>query len=157
MNLVIAVDDPRAQDVRKLLETHLAFAREVTPEGHVHALDVDALVDPTITLVGARGDGALLGIGAIKQISDTHGELKAMHTSAAARGRGVGGAILDQLLAVARERGYRRVSLETGTMDAFAPARSLYLTRHFVPCPPFGSYTDNPYSQCMTREIDRTP
>jgi putative acetyltransferase len=140
-----------------LLQTHLAFAREVTPEGHVHALDVDEVVDPTITLFSARGDGVLLGIGAIKRISAIHGELKSMHTRETARGRGVGGAILDRLLAVAQERGYRRVSLETGTMDAFAPARSLYLRRRFVPCPPFGPYTDNPHSQCMTREIDPTP
>jgi putative acetyltransferase len=157
VDVVIAVDDPRAPDVRALLVTHLAFARDVTPEGHVHALDVDASVDPTITLFSARSDGVLLGIGAIKEISATHGELKAMHTRETARGRGVGGAILDHLLAVARDRGYRRVSLETGTMEAFAPARSLYLTRAFVPCPPFGPYTDNPHSQCMTREIDPTP
>lgn len=78
-----------------------------------------------------------------------------MHTAAAARGRGVGRAMLDHLITVARERGFRRLSLETGTMAAFAPARSLYLQSGFVPCEPFGSYTASPNSTFMTLVLDR--
>ncbi|MEO5840473.1 MAG: GNAT family N-acetyltransferase [Acidimicrobiales bacterium] len=153
MELVLAVDDPRADDVYALLERHLEFSREVTPLGHVHALDIDGLLDPAVTLFSARRDGVLLGIGAIKQIDETHAELKSMHTSAAARGQGMGRAMVDHLLTVAGDRGYRRVSLETGTMGGFAAARSLYAKAGFVTCPPFANYTDNPHSTCMTLAV----
>ena len=91
MDLVIAVDDPGADDVRALLERHLAFAREVTPSGHVHALDADGLMDPTITLFSARRAGVLLGVGALSRLDEAHAELKSMHTSDAARASEWGG------------------------------------------------------------------
>jgi putative acetyltransferase len=153
MDLVIAVDDPRTDDVRTLLDRHLAFAREVTPPDHVHAMGVDDLVDPTVTFFSARRDGVLLGVGALKRLDEAHVELKSMHTSEAARGQGVGRAMVDHLLAVAADRSYQRVSLETGTMDAFTPARSLYTKAGFEPCAPFGEYTVNPYSACMTIDL----
>jgi putative acetyltransferase len=153
MDLVIAVDDPRTDDVRTLLDRHLAFAREVTPPDHVHAMGVDDLVDPTVTFFSVRRDGVLLGVGALKRLDETHVELKSMHTTEAARGQGVGRAMVDHLLAVAADRSYQRVSLETGTMDAFAQARSLYTKVGFRPCAPFGEYTDNPYSACMTIDL----
>ena len=150
----IAADDPGADDVRQLLATHLAFSRDVTPAGHVHALDVDALLDPAVTFYGARlGDGALLGVGALRELDTAHGEVKSMHTVAAARGRGVGRAMVEHIVGVATARGYRRVSLETGTGDAFAAARSLYATVGFTECAPFGDYTDNPHSVCMSMSL----
>ena len=153
-SLVIAVDDPRADDVRALLERHLAFAAEVTPVGHVHALGVERLVDPAVTFFSARVARELLGVGALRELDGAHGELKSMHTAAAARGRGVGRAMVEHLIGVARRRGYRRVSLETGTGDAFAAARALYAAAGFTPCRPFGDYTANRYSTCMTRTLD---
>ena len=153
MDLVIAVDDPRIDDVRTLLDRHMAFAREVTPPDHVHAMEVDDLVDPDVTFFSARRGGVLLGVGALKRLDETHAELKSMHTSEAVRGRGVGRAMVDHLLAVAAERSYQRVSLETGTMDSFAPARSLYTKVGFEPCAPFGEYTVNPYSAFMTIDL----
>ena len=157
MDFVIAVDDPRADDVRLLLERHLAFSRSSSPPGHVHALDIDGLLDPAVTFFSARRDGTLLGVGALKWLDDAHAELKSMHTAEAARGQGIGRAMVDHLLTVAADHGYRRVSLETGTMDAFAPARSLYAKAGFTHCAPFGQYTDNPYSVCMTIVIDARP
>ena len=150
MDTVITEGDPRSPDVRALLERHLAFAHDVTPEGHVHALDVERLVDPSITFFAARQDGTLLGVGALRELDAAHGEIKSMHTVDAARGQGVGRAMVDHLVALARRRGYERVSLETGTYDAFAPARALYAATGFVVCPPFGDYTANPHSVCMT-------
>ena len=150
MDLVIAVDDPRIDDVRTLLDRHLAFAREVTPPDHVHAMEIDDLLGPAVTFFSTRHDGVLLGVGALKRLDETHAELKSMHTSEAARGQGVGRAMVDHLLAVAADRSYQRVSLETGMMDAFAPARSLYTKVGFEPCAPFAEYTVNPYSACMT-------
>jgi len=150
MDVVIATEDPLATDVQALLLVHLAFAREVTPEMHVHALGVDGLLDSSLTVFGARRDGELLGIGGLRQLNSRHGELKSMHTSQAARRQGVGRAIVVHVLRVATERGYERVSLETGTMDSFAPARALYSAMGFTRCNPFGEYTDNPYSLCMS-------
>ena len=147
---MIAEDDPLRPDVTALLERHLGFAHEVTPAGHVHALDVHRLLDPSVTFFSARRDGELLGVGALRELDPSHGEVKSMHTAPAARRQGVGRAMVEHLLAVARARGYERVSLETGTMDAFAPARELYLAIGFVPCAPFGEYTANEHSVCMT-------
>lgn len=153
MELVIAVDDPRTADVRALLTTHLAVAHEVTPAGHVHALDVDRLLDPSVTFFSARRHGVLMGVAALRELASDHGEVKSMHVAAAERGGGIGAALVDHLLSVAAGRGYRRVSLETGTMPAFDAARRLYERSGFVRCPPFAEYTDNPYSVCMTRAL----
>lgn len=150
----ISVDDPRAPDVRQLLAAHLAFANEHSPPEDVHALDINGLLDPSISFFSYRHEGELWGVGALKQLDAEHAELKSMHTSSAARGKGVGAAMVEHLLAVARERGVRRVSLETGTMDAFAPARALYERAGFEPCPPFADYTLSRNSMCMTRTID---
>ena len=146
----IALDDPRAADVRQLLERHLTFARSVTPPEDAHALEPDGLLDPSILFFSYRADGELLAVGALRHLDDDHAEVKSMHTVEAARGRGIGRAMLDHLLGVARERGYRRVSLETGAMDAFAPARSLYLNAGFVPTEPFGDYRESRNSVYLT-------
>jgi putative acetyltransferase len=154
-DLVIAEDDPAAADVRALLARHLTFTRAQSPPEHVHALDVGSLLEPAVSFFGARLHGELLGVGALKQVEDDpdHVELKSMHTAEAARRRGVGQAMLRFLLVTAVRRGYQRVSIETGTMDAFAPARALYASAGFVVCAPFGAYTVNPYSVCMTLPV----
>ena len=154
---VIEPDDPRRDDVRALLEQHLAFANEVTEPGHVHALDLEGLLRPEITFFSLRVDGELLGVGALKQLDREHAELKSMHTARAARRRGVGRAIVDHLLAVAAARGFRRVSLETGSQEAFAPARSLYAGAGFVPCGPFGDYEPSRNSSFMTLLLASSP
>jgi putative acetyltransferase len=151
---VVGTDDPQAADVYALLERHLAFCRATSPAEDVHALDLDGLLDPDVTFFSVRRDGELLAIGALKQLDPAHGELKSMHTAAVARGQGAGRALVDHLLAVARQRGYRRVSLETGTMDAFGPARSLYQTAGFTEYGPFGTYWASPNSTCMTLSLD---
>jgi putative acetyltransferase len=150
----ISVDDPRKPDVRALLERHLTFALEQTPPEHSFALDSGGLLDSAITFFSFRLAGELLGMGAIKQLSPEHAEIKSMHTTAAARGRGVGRAMLAHLLDVARARGYRRVSLETGTMAAFAPARSLYESAGFTSCEPFGDYKRTEDNCFMTLALD---
>jgi putative acetyltransferase len=143
--------------VLALLEQHLAFAREHTPPEDVHALPLDGLLDPAVSFFSLRVDGELLGIGALKRLDDGHAELKSMHTARAARRRGVGRAIVDQLLAEAAARGFRRVSLETGAMEAFAPARALYAGAGFVPCGPFGDYEPSPNSRYMTLALEDRP
>jgi len=150
----IRLDDPRADDVRALLERHLAFANEHSPPEDVHALDLDGLLQPEISFYSYRVDGQLLGIGALKTLDATHAELKSMHTAAEARGRGVGRTMVEHLLAVARERGITRISLETGTPEAFVPARSLYESFGFEECEPFGQYFVSSWSVCMTLPLD---
>lgn len=156
MELVIAVEDPRADDVGAVLARHLAVMQAETPPAHVHALPADRLRDPAVTLFGARRAGKLLGVGAIRRLDAAHAELKSMHTLAEARGQGVGRAMLNHLLRVAAASGYEKVSLETGTMAAFEPARTMYESAGFRPCQPFSEYTVNPYSVCMTLALHST-
>jgi putative acetyltransferase len=146
----IAIDDPRADDVRELLERHLAFAKSCSPPEDVHALEVDGLLDPAVTVFSFRADGELLAVGALKRLDARHAELKSMHTAESARRRGIGRAMVEHLLAVAHDRGFRQVSLETGSMAPFAPARLLYASVGFRPCEPFADYWPSPNSICMT-------
>lgn len=146
----IDVEDPGRPDVRELLERHLAFCRAVTPLEHAFALDLDGLRDPSITVFALRREGALLGVGALKELDPGHGEIKSMHTAAEARGLGVGRALVDHLVATATGRGYTRISLETGTMVEFAPARRLYAAAGFEACGPFGDYAASPDNTFMT-------
>lgn len=150
---VISTDDPRAADVRQLLGRHLAYARANTRPEEVYALDVDELSDPAVTFFSYRVDGELLGVAALKELGREHGEVKSMHTAEAARGRGIARALVDHLTAVARARGYRRLSLETGSGPAFAAARSLYASVGFVACGPFADYDGSPNSSYMTLSL----
>jgi len=149
----ISIDDPHAADVVALLERHLAFANSHSPPEDVHALDVAGLLDPAITFYSFRLNGELLAVGALKRLDREHAELKSMHTAEAARGRGIGRAMLDHLIGVARERGFSRVNLETGSMAAFAPARSMYAKAGFSVCGPFGDYSPSRHSTFMTLQI----
>lgn len=149
----ISREDPRTEDIRELLEGHLAFANLHSPPEDVHALDVDGLVDPAVSFFAFRFEGELLAVGALKRLDGQHAEVKSMHTIHAARGRGIGRAMVDHLVGLARDRGFRRVSLETGSGAAFAPARSLYATAGFQPCAPFGDYGPSANSVFMTLSL----
>jgi putative acetyltransferase len=151
---MISTDDPLADDVRELLERHLAYAHANTAPEDVHALDVDALLDPSVTFFSFRVDGELRGVAALKQLDGQHAEIKSMHTAEAARGQGIGRAMVDHLIGVAREAGYRRVSLETGAGPAFAAARRLYASASFTPCGPFADYGASRESAYMTLSLD---
>lgn len=150
---VVATADPREDDITRLLTSHLEFASVHSPPQHVHALDLEGLADGSVSFFSLREDGVLLGVGALRELDPKHGEIKSMHTSEMARGRGVGRVMLDHLLETARARGYDQVSLETGTMDAFAPARRLYESAGFEVSPPFGDYWQNEHSVCMTLKL----
>jgi len=147
----IQIDDLSKPDIVALIREHLRSAALHSPPESIHALDLDGLRDPAITFWSARQDGELLGCGALKELSRTHGEIKSMRTAAAHQRKGVASRLLEHILDEAMRRGYERVSLETGTMEAFAPARELYRRFGFEPCPPFAQYFDDPYSVCMTK------
>lgn len=156
----IETASPHDPDVAVLLDEHLAQMRATSPPGSVHALPHDALARDDVVLVAVRRAGPghdgdrLLGIGALKRHAGGLGELKAMRTTEDARGAGVGAAVLDHLVRVARAQGLTRVSLETGTQPAFEPARRLYARRGFVECGPFASYVLDPHSVFMTLSLD---
>lgn len=151
----IAIEDPASPDIVALLEAHLADMYATSPADSVHALDVQALRKPHITFVAARdGHDLLLGVGALAELDHTGGEVKSMRTAPTARGQGVAAAVLERLLAIARERGYARVSLETGSQDFFAPAHRLYERHGFRPCEPFGMYQPDPNSRFYTLALD---
>ena len=141
--------------MRALLERHLEFARSNSPPEDAHALDVDGLVERGVTFFSFRRDGELLAVGALKELDPRHAEVKSMRTTEAARGQGVGRAMVDHLVEVARERGFTRVSLETGSTAVFAPARSLYARAGFERCGPFGGYRPSPNSVYLTLSLDR--
>ncbi|WP_169164179.1 GNAT family N-acetyltransferase [Cellulomonas taurus] len=152
-DLTIEVDDLTRPAVHVLLAEHLSDMRAGSPPESVHALDVDQLRHPSVTMVTAWVGTLLLGCGALKDLGDGHGELKSMRTTVAARGRGIGAAVLTHLIELADARGMRRLSLETGAEDQFAPARRLYARHGFVECAPFADYRPDPLSVFMTREV----
>jgi putative acetyltransferase len=149
----IRVDDLTGPEIAELLSAHMEHGNAHSPPESVHALDLDGLRDPDITFWSVWQDGSLLGCGALRKLTPEHGELKSMHTARQHRGKGVARVLVEHILAEAKQRGYRQVSLETGSMEAFAPARALYSRFGFEECPPFGSYTLDPYSVFMTREL----
>ncbi|WP_234985632.1 GNAT family N-acetyltransferase [Demequina sp. NBRC 110051] len=150
----IAIDDLTRPQVHALLSAHLEAMHAGSPACSVHALPLESLRGPDVTVWTAWEEDALLGIGAIKELDPTHGEVKSMRTASTALGRGVATAILGEILRAARDRGYARVSLETGTDEPFWPAHRLYERHGFVDCSPFAGYGPDPLSRFMTLEFE---
>lgn len=146
-------DDLSRKAVRALVAEHLQDMYATSPPESVHALGLDALVGPGMTLWSAWRGEELLGFAALKALDERHAEIKSMRTTRAARGSGVGARLLAHLLEQARAAGYARLSLETGAQDFFAPARGLYARHGFAVCGPFADYTHDPLSVYMTREL----
>lgn len=144
------LDDPR---VVALLRTHVTRARAETAPGSSHALDLAGLRAPEVSFWAAWEGDAVVGVAALKRLDADHGEIKSMHTAEAARGRGVGSAMLRHIMQAARVRGMSRLSLETGSWPYFEPARALYARHGFVECAPFGEYREDPNSVFMTATL----
>ena len=152
--ILIGPDTPEREDVLQLLAEHLADMYATSPAESVHALDPSALAGPGISFWTAREDSRLLGCAALKHLAPGEGEIKSMRTAAPARGRGVASALLLHVLAEARSTGYRRLYLETGSQEFFAPARRLYERHGFADCPPFAGYQPDPHSVFMALHLD---
>lgn len=144
-------DDLSGPEIRALLEDHLRNMHEITPPESVHALDIDGLRRPDVTFWTVWTGAELLGCGALRELDPAHGEVKSMRTVVARRRRGVGKAVLQHIIEEARSRSYGRLSLETGSMKEFEPARRLYEGFGFRVCEPFGEYREDPNSVFMTR------
>ncbi len=146
----IEVDDLSRPEIHALLREHLSNMHELSPPDSVHALDLAKLRSPDITFWTAWDGSRLLGCGALKELTPTHGEVKSMRTPNELRRRGAGRAILAHIVAEARSRGYRRLSLETGSHAAFGPAQELYRSFGFAVCGAFADYEADPNSVFMS-------
>jgi putative acetyltransferase len=155
ISTAIRPGDLSDERVISLLTDHLTDMFATSPAESVHALDVSGLAVPEVTFWTIAEGEVILGCVALKELDAGHGELKSMRTDAAARGRGLGAHLLEHVLAESARRGYRRVSLETGTQEFFRPARTLYAKYGFRECGPFADYRLDPNSVFMTLELEQ--
>jgi putative acetyltransferase len=149
----IRVDDLRGRQIIELLNEHLCSMRTISPPESCHALNLDELRQPDITFWSIWDGSQLAGCGALKQLDDEHAEIKSMRTGEAHRRKGVASQLLRHMIDEAKRRGYRRLSLETGSMAYFEPARRLYSSFGFNECPPFATYIEDPNSVFMSKEL----
>lgn len=149
----IATDDLSGPEIAEFLHEHLQQMQAQSPPESIHALDLDALRGPGITFWSVHDGTALVGCGALKRLDATHAELKSMRTRPARQRSGIGSLLLAHILTEATAMGFTRLSLETGSDDAFLPARALYAKFGFTECPPFGHYRPDPNSTFMTRVL----
>jgi putative acetyltransferase len=153
VHMDIRADDLSSPEVIKLLHEHLQSMALHSPPESVHALDLEALRKPEVTFWSVWQGVELMGCGAIKELDSSHGEIKSMRTASLHLRKGIAAGLMRHILEEAGRRSYRRLSLETGSMQAFAPARSLYASFGFEPCAPFADYVEDPYSVFMTKEL----
>ena len=146
----IGRDDLTGLEIRALLETHFAGMLASSPPGSCHFLDFDGLNAPDVTFWSIWDGDSLAGCGALKELAAEHGEIKSMRTHADYLRKGVAARMLEHIIATAKQRGYRRLSLETGSTPDFDAAHALYLRYGFEYCPPFGGYVEDPFSRYMT-------
>lgn len=149
----IREDNLEGSAIAALLQEHARSAYEHSPPESAHVLNLDELRSPDITFWTAWQGQELLGCGALKELDVKHGEIKTMRTEDAHRGKGVASSMLKHIIKEAERRSYSRLSLETGSMDAFAPARALYLRFGFEYQGPFADYKKDPYSVFMTLSL----
>jgi putative acetyltransferase len=149
----IRIGELRSEEVIALLQEHHEDMLIHSPPESVHALDLSALESSDITFWSLWIDQELAGIGALKELDKKHGEIKSMRTSAKHLRKGIAGKLLDHIIKQANLRFYKKLSLETGTMNAFLPAQKLYEQFGFEECEPFGQYNLDPYSMFMTKVL----
>jgi putative acetyltransferase len=149
----IQLDELTGPEIHQLLQQHLQGMALHSPPESIHALDLDALRQPGITFWTAWENDELLGCGALKELDARHAEIKSMRTATAHLRKGVAKAMLTHIIEEAKQRGYRRLSLETGSAEAFEPARRLYAAFGFTFCEPFDGYALDPFSVFMTRKL----
>lgn len=154
--LEIKKSDLSEPEIVDLLQLHHRRMREVSPPESCHVLNLDELRQPEITVWGAWQTDQLAGCTALKELDASHGEIKSMKVSEALVGKGFANSLLEFLIDEATRRGYRQLSLETGSMDYFTPARNLYLKYGFKECPPFAGYVKDVNSVFMCKRFEGT-
>lgn len=149
----IKIDDLSGSEIAEFLEEHIKEMKSVSPPESKHALDLEGLRKPEITFWTVWDNSCLIGCGAMKELDANHAEIKSMRTAISFRGKGVASILLQHILNEAKLRGYRRISLETGSMPFFESARNLYTKYGFESCTPFSTYREDPNSVFMTRKL----
>lgn len=149
----IKVGKLRHEEVISLLQEHHEDMLSHSPPESVHALDLTALEQPEITFWSLWINENLAGIGALKELDKKHGEIKSMRTSRKFLRKGIARKMLEHIIKQAIIRSYKKLRLETGTMNSFIPAQKLYQEFDFDVCEPFGDYQDDPYSMFMSKNI----
>ncbi|TGA98962.1 GNAT family N-acetyltransferase [Sporolactobacillus shoreae] len=149
----IKTDDLTGDKIICLIREHLQGMAHVSPPESIHALDLETLRKPDITFWSAWEGGELLGCGALKELDSQHGEVKSMRTASSHLRRGVARRLLQHIIEEASVRGYQRLSLETGSQEAFEPARRLYTGLGFHSCQPFSDYAADPNSVFLTKTL----
>ncbi len=149
----ISVDNLTRPEVIDLIRLHLQGMSEHSPPESVHALGIEALRKPGITFWSVWDESQLMGCGALKELDAQHGEIKSMRTATAHLRKGVAANLMRHILEEAKRRSYRRLSLETGSGEPFAPAIELYKRFGFRECGPFADYREDPFSVFMTIEL----
>ena len=151
--MIIVPGDFENAQLLALLRLHLADAHANSPPGSVNAFDLSRLKAPDISVYTAWRDDKLLGMAALKELDAITGEIKSMRTDPAHLREGVAKALLDHILNVANERGYRRLSLETGSGEAFEQALALYRKNGFVNGEGFGGYEVTSFNQFLHLDL----
>ncbi len=151
--MTIKRDDLTGSEIKALLQEHLQSMRTHSPPESCHVLDIESLRKPEITFWTVWESGELLGCGALKEMDAHHAEIKSMRTSSLHLRKGVAKTLLNHILEEAKHRGYNQLSLETGSMEVFEPARKLYAQFGFTYCDPYADYVEDPNSVFMTKEL----
>jgi putative acetyltransferase len=149
----IKIDNLKGPEIAALLQEHLRSTRSVSPPESTHALDLDELCQPDITFWSVWDGENLAGCGALRELDPMHGEIKSMRTAHAYLRKGVAAKLVEHIILEAKRRGYRRLSVETGSMAYFEPARQLYAKFGFKSCPPFADYVEDPNSVFMSTQL----
>src|SRR5215470_6070642 len=150
----IRVDDLSSDATQSLLRLHLQGMHTNSPPGHVFALDLSGLQVPEVTVWSAWEGNEICGIGALRQLDASSGEVKSMRTHPNHLRRGVAAALLEHIIQEARARGFWRLSLETGNGPAFEPALALYRKRGFVDGEAFADYERSAFNQFLHLRLD---
>ena len=153
MQIEIKIDDLSSFETAEFLDEHIQDMKAASPPESKHALDLEGLRKPEITFWTVWDESTLIGCGALKTLDTEHAEVKSMRTAASYRGKGVASMLLQHMIHEATQRRYRRLSLETGSMPFFEPARTLYKKFGFACCAPFSSYKADSNSVFMTKEL----
>jgi putative acetyltransferase len=146
----IVEDDLGGDAIRALLQRHFDGMLANSPPGSCHFLDFDGLRSAGVTFWSIWEGDELAGCGALKELTTDHGEVKSMRTADAHLGKQVGSTMLTHIIDICLERGYKHLSLETGSGESFTAAHRLYEKFGFTACGPFGNYVDDPFSRYFT-------